>query len=199
MCLAYMIYIFAWSKSVCSLQGVPNSEDYEFLKSQLQLWSKICKVSTYIRTCTARVCHGSLPTVVCACWRLHCKYVVCELVWLALATMTLNSSDYLLSGWQWSDNCSLGQSKPQLHDIRESPALQQGQGPRSQLEVQVCGTHQRSVYSSARESPLNEGVVLHLGWNVIVHWFLMLHIVPQVLQCEYKNIAHHFVSMCTEL
>jgi len=27
----------------------------------------------------------------------------------------------------------------------------------------------------------------------------MLHIVLQVLQCQYKNIAHHFVSMCSEL
>jgi len=68
---------------------MPHSEDYEFLKSQLQLWSKICKVSTYIRTCSAGVCYGSLPTVVCVCWRLHCKYIVCELVWLALATMTV--------------------------------------------------------------------------------------------------------------
>ena len=81
---------------MCSLQGVPNSEDYEFLKSQLQLWSKICKVSTYIRTCTARVCYGSLPTVVCACWRLHCKCIVCELVWLALATMTLNDCEVIV-------------------------------------------------------------------------------------------------------
>ena len=71
------------SLNLCSLKGVTKSEDYEFLKLQLQLWSKMCKVLYNHREC-AYVC--SMPAVVCVCIAVIVevcvcyKYIVCGLV-----------------------------------------------------------------------------------------------------------------------